>query len=222
MKTQEYLAGSAAILENHLKQVRQQVAEKEGKVTKFSVAWLSGLKPLKAHLHGLFREYGFTQWEDIVALLSAMSGKEVRSKTHRLVKDRDHLLLQKISPSDKEVYVIDKDAPVIKSPLHLSIQTVSKMDKRSKRILYVDKETLNHRLTVRKWQKGDYFYPLGMKGRKKLSKFFKDEKIDILSKEKQWLLCSGNDIVWVIGRRADERFKVTKDTKEILKFTWIE
>ncbi|WP_368662341.1 tRNA lysidine(34) synthetase TilS [Zobellia laminariae] len=58
-----------------------------------------------------------------------------------------------------------------------------------------------------------------MKGRKKLSKFFKDEKVDVVAKEQQWLLCSGEEVVWVIGRRADERFKVTKNTSEILKFT---
>ncbi|MBT8297460.1 MAG: tRNA lysidine(34) synthetase TilS, partial [Maribacter sp.] len=70
---------------------------------------------------------------------------------------------------------------------------------------------------LRKWQKGDYFYPLGMQGRKKLSKYFKDEKVDVIAKEKQWLLCSGNDIVWVIGKRGDDRFKVTEKTKKILK-----
>ncbi len=84
-------------------------------------------------------------------------------------------------------------------------------------VLYVDKETLKYPLTLRKWQKGDYFYPLGMKGRKKLSKYFKDEKIDIIAKEKQWLLCSGNDIIWVVGKRADDRYKITNSTNKILK-----
>ena len=58
-----------------------------------------------------------------------------------------------------------------------------------------------------------------MQGKKKLSKFFKDEKLDVLSKEKQWLLCSDNEIVWVVGKRADERFKVEGSTKQILKIT---
>jgi tRNA(Ile)-lysidine synthase len=61
-----------------------------------------------------------------------------------------------------------------------------------------------------------------MKGRKKLSKFFKDEKLDTISKEKQWLLCSGADIVWVMGRRADQRFSVTPGTRNILKFTLLQ
>ena len=72
---------------------------------------------------------------------------------------------------------------------------------------------------LRNWEKGDYFYPFGMQGKKKLSKFFKDEKMDVLSKGKQWLLCSGDDIVWVVGKRADERFKVGESTREIIKIT---
>ncbi len=60
-----------------------------------------------------------------------------------------------------------------------------------------------------------------MAGKKKLSKFFKDEKIDIISKEKQWLLCSGDEIVWVIGKRSDNRYKVLENTKNILRFTYI-
>ena len=84
-------------------------------------------------------------------------------------------------------------------------------------VLYLDKETLKYPLTLRKWQKGDYFYPLGMVGRKKLSKYFKDEKVDVIAKEKQWLLCSGNDIIWVVGKRADDRYKITNSTTKILK-----
>lgn len=77
-------------------------------------------------------------------------------------------------------------------------------------------------MTVRKWREGDYFYPLGMKGKKKVSKFFKDKKIDVLSKEKQWLLCSDDKIVWILGRRADDRFKVGRDTENILKIKLID
>jgi tRNA(Ile)-lysidine synthase len=71
-------------------------------------------------------------------------------------------------------------------------------------------------LQIRKWVKGDYFYPLGMSRPKKLSDFFIDLKYSKPDKEKQWLLCSGDDIVWVIGRRIDNRFKITDTTKKIL------
>ena len=75
-------------------------------------------------------------------------------------------------------------------------------------------------LTVRKWRNGDYFYPLGMQGKKKLSKFFKDEKISILEKEKTWLLCSANnEVIWIVGKRLDNRFKITESTTKTLKIT---
>ncbi|MBT8204680.1 MAG: tRNA lysidine(34) synthetase TilS, partial [Eudoraea sp.] len=83
-----------------------------------------------------------------------------------------------------------------------------------------DKETLKDGITIRKWKKGDYFYPFGMRGQRKLlSKYFKDEKLDLNAKENQWLLCSNQDVVWVIGRRSDERFKVTQKTKKIIKIS---
>ncbi|MCB0388199.1 MAG: tRNA lysidine(34) synthetase TilS, partial [Winogradskyella sp.] len=85
--------------------------------------------------------------------------------------------------------------------------------------IYVDKDLLKYPLTVRKWEKGDYFYPFGMESKKKLSKFFKDEKLSILEKEKVWLLCSNQDIVWILNYRADNRFKITDKTHNILKIT---
>ena len=84
-------------------------------------------------------------------------------------------------------------------------------------IIYVDKALLEFPLTIRKWQEGDVFYPFGMLGKKKLSKYFKDEKLSLIDKENVWLLCSQNDIVWVINRRADNRFRVTDITKDKLK-----
>ena len=82
---------------------------------------------------------------------------------------------------------------------------------------FIDKSLLKYPLVVRKREKGDYFYPIGMQGKKKLSKYFKDEKLSLLEKENTWLLCNGQEIVWVIGKRLDERFKVSKNTSSILK-----
>jgi tRNA(Ile)-lysidine synthase len=101
----------------------------------------------------------------------------------------------------------------------MTIEEVKAIGETSNNILYVDKETLNHKLSIRKWEKGDYFYPFGMEGKKKVSKFYKDEKLDLISKEKQWLLCSGDNIIWIMGRRGDDRFKVTSKTTHILRFT---
>ncbi|WP_297707115.1 tRNA lysidine(34) synthetase TilS [uncultured Eudoraea sp.] len=213
------LQGSAALLKNYLAELKQNLFQQQDDIIRIPLNSLLKLEPAKVYMYELFYEYGFKEWNDVVGLLSASSGKEVRSNTYRLIKDREYLLLQPIYPSIIEKFVIDAITGTITEPLHMKIDEVKAMGETSNRILYVDKETLNLKLSIRKWEKGDYFYPFGMNGRKKVSKFYKDEKLDLISKEKQWLLCSGDDIVWVIGRRGDDRFKVTTKTKNILKFT---
>ncbi|MCM4163024.1 MULTISPECIES: tRNA lysidine(34) synthetase TilS [unclassified Arenibacter] len=215
--TQEYLGQTREIVNRHIGQLRTQLFEKEDNVEKVKVASLLALNPTKAYLFHFLREYGFTQWEDIYGLLSASSGKEVRSNTHRLLKDRDFLLLKPIAKKNTKFFEIEEGQKELSFPISLKISTVEAIEETSPKIIYIDKETLKYPLTIRKCQKGDYFYPLGMSGRKKISKYFKDKKMDIFAKENQWLLCSGGNIVWIIGKRADDRYKITDRTKEILK-----
>ena len=82
---------------------------------------------------------------------------------------------------------------------------------------YIDYDKLHFPLMLRHKKEGDFFFPMGLYQKKKLSKFFIDEKYSLFDKKQQWLLCSGNDIVWVIGKRLDNRFRVRKETKKILK-----
>ena len=84
-------------------------------------------------------------------------------------------------------------------------------------IAMLDADKLEFPLILRKWKKGDYFYPYGLKGEKKISEFYKNLKYSIVDKENQWLLCSKGDIVWVIGQRIDDRYKITDKTKTIYK-----
>jgi len=216
-ETQEFLKQTAEIADNHIVQLKKDIFKEDGEVIRIKIEFLQALEPLEAYLHALFSVYGFTEWEDLQHLLTAMSGKEVHSRTHRLVKDRDFLLLANITDNVQKEFEITKEDTEIQLPIGLSISSVPIIEEVDHNVLYLDKETLKYPLTIRKWQKGDYFYPLGMGGRKKLSKYFKDEKVDVIAKEKQWLLCSGNDIVWVVGKRADDRYKITNSTKEILK-----
>jgi tRNA(Ile)-lysidine synthase len=217
-KTQEYLSDSKAILDNHAQALKTRLFSIENGLTRITIDDLLALQPQKAYLHLLFKDYGFTAWKDILGLLEGMSGKKVYSKTHRLVRDRNHLILEKLEAESDEYYYVKKDQMVLEAPIKLEIQHVKSIKRTSKNILYVDDASLKYPLVVRKWKKGDYFYPFGMSGKKKLSKYFKDEKIDIISKNKQWLLCSGDAIVWVVGKRADERFKVSDNTKKIIQF----
>jgi tRNA(Ile)-lysidine synthase len=217
LKTQEYLGQTLEISNNHIAHLRKQLFAREGNVEKVAVASLLALNPTKAYLFHFFREYGFTQWDDIYGLLNGKSGKEVHSSTHRLLKDRDFLLLKPITSKNTDVFYVEEGQETITAPVCLKYRPVEAIGEKASNIIYVDKETLKYPLTVRKCQKGDYFYPLGMGGKKKVSKYFKDEKMDIFAKENQWLLCSGKNVVWIIGKRADDRFKITDRTKEILK-----
>lgn len=214
------LKGSSSILQHHITALKAGLFNEKDGVVHISIEKLQKLNPLEAYLYEFFKDYGFTAWNDIKNLMSATSGKEVRSKTHRLLKDREDFLLQKLETSEDEVFFIAEDTQAIDYPLKIAIGEVDNYEKaNNSNILYIDKKTLKYPLVLRKWKEGDYFYPLGMKGKKKVSKFFKDEKMDIISKERQWLLCSDDKIVWIPGKRADERFKVTEATKTIIKIT---
>lgn len=90
---------------------------------------------------------------------------------------------------------------------------------KDKNVLYADAEKIDYPLTIRNWEIGDFFYPFGMRGKKKVSDFFSDNKFSLIDKERTWLLCSGNNILWIIGHRTDDRFKITSKTKKIIKIT---
>jgi len=216
--TRNYLSGSAHILKIYVSEFRSVLFHKEDGVIKVPVASLKKLKPREAFLYELFKDFGFTQWKDVLHLLDAQSGKQVFSATHRMVKDRDFVLIEALKAEKyKEEYLIQENDRTLSLPLNITLKLVKELQNESKNIIYVDKEKLKFPLVIRKWQIADYFYPFGMSGKKKLSKFFKDEKYSLPAKEKQWILCSGDDIVWVIGSRADNRFRITETTSEILK-----
>jgi len=220
-RTQEHLGHSAQLLEKYAVELRTRWFVEDEDAFYVPISELKSLKPLKGYLHLLFSDFGFTQWNDMVDLLTAQSGKAIQSKTHRLIKDRENLILAPLPVLDEEAHTIQENEHNWQGPVELRFDKANLLENSSAKAVYVDKETLNYPLKLRKWKIGDYFYPLGMNGRKKVSKFFKDEKYSTVEKENQWLLCSQSDIVWVLGQRLDERFKVTEKTKEILKITWV-
>ncbi|MBO6881466.1 tRNA lysidine(34) synthetase TilS [Winogradskyella sp.] len=187
----------------------------------FKVSEFKNLKNPKAYLFELLNEFGFTEWNDVVNLLDAQSGKQVFSNTHRLVKHRDYLILsEKKSKATKSVTLSEAEVKNSKVKIPLGILCFDEADavkENSNTTIYVDKDKLNFPLGLRIWREGDVFHPLGMKGKKKVSKYLKDEKLSLIEKEKTWILTSNNDIVWIVGKRADERFKVTDKTEQILK-----
>ena len=180
-----------------------------------SIDALLSLKPLEYYLHALFSPYGFSHLSDLNALLNAQSGKQLFSPSHRLLKDRTVLMLSPVGQvEDRNLYQWTPTEEDLSFPVSIKIRDDVKQNRYS---AILATQALKYPLIVRKYQEGDYFYPVGMKGKKKLSKFFKDQKYSLLEKEQQWLLCSGDDIVWVVGQRVDARFAATSETQNPLK-----
>ena len=159
--------------------------------------------------------------DDVKAGLDASPGKQFFSPTHRLIKDRTCFLIDKIkkTESDDPIYFIDAVSQEISTPVNLAIKLtgVPKLIDKKSRMLYADVAKLQFPLKLRKWQAGDRFIPFGMKGKKKLSDFFTDQKFNLKEKEETWLLLSGEEVVWVVGHRADNRFKITPATERVLQ-----
>ncbi len=220
--TLENLKGSEQIIKDKIDEIRNSVMSSENNITKIDIDKIKNLSNPKAYLFELLKDYGFTEWNDVTDLLEAQSGKQIFGKTHRLVKDRAFLLLsEKIIETKNLLFEIqDSLEDFSNTNMQLKFETLknNSIENNSKKTVCIDKDLLKFPLIVRKWEKGDYFCPAGMEGKKKLSKFFKDEKMSLLEKEETWLLCnSNNDIVWVIGKRLDNRFKITNNTKKSLK-----
>lgn len=221
-KTRSYLEQSHDLIEDYISAIFPKIAKEEDFGYSFKIKPLKTLPNTEAVMYALFRTFGFTEWEDVHGLLDAQSGKMVFSKTHRLIKDREELLLTTIPQDNDKSFEIREGEEVVMLPIGtFQFEEVSKITKEQKdKLIFVDYARLKFPLTVRKWERGDYFYPYGMQGKKKLSKFFKDEKLSLPQKENCWLLCSGEDIVWVIGQRLDGRFAVDDDTKNIISISF--
>ena len=219
-KTLAHLKDSQRLVEDYMALVYNLCIVEISEGYRIDINKLKELPNTDALLYELLFPFGFTAWEDISGLLASQSGKQVVSATHRLIKDRSALILTEIaSEDDDESFFISEDQKKIHKPIKLQLIPIDKMGYADKNTIYVDKEKIHFPLKLRKWREGDVFQPFGMKGKKKLSKFFKDEKLSLVAKEQIWILESDNRIVWIIGHRPDERFKVSPTTRKILKIS---
>ncbi|WP_397444593.1 tRNA lysidine(34) synthetase TilS [Polaribacter sp. R77954] len=224
-----YLEESKQIIEDRIEEVSKLIitpfsCAQGNACLKINIHKIQQLSNPKAYLYQFLKAYHFTEWDDVYHLLSAQSGKQVFSKTHRLLKDRDVLILSKksngIFSGVEKLFFIEQNQTEITHPIRLTFKKVAEKSKANKQTIYVDKDLLKYPLIVRKRKNGDYLYPAGMQGKKKLSKYFKDEKLSLLEKENTWLLCNADyKIIWVINYRQDRRFLPQKTTENYLKIT---
>jgi len=220
-KTQNHLNESLLLVEDYMLLINNLILNKTTDGFEIDINQLQELPNTRALLYELLSPYGFSAWDDVLDLLKAQSGKKIFSSTHQLLKNRNSLLLSEITSKDSLVSVfISKEMDKIINPITLQFKKVLEISETNKNILFIDFQKIKFPLELRKWKEGDYFYPFGMKGKKKLSKFFKDEKLSLVAKEKIWVLCSENKIVWVVGMRPSELFKIDNITTEILKITY--
>ncbi|HXB40944.1 MAG TPA: tRNA lysidine(34) synthetase TilS [Bacteroidia bacterium] len=177
----------------------------------------------KLFLYEIIKEYGFNsvQSTNIYDGLDGLTGKMFFSDTHQLLKDRKHLLIRDKSGVEEEEAAIYKKTDKIKQPVQLQISYYKFKRGESvkvpslKNIAYLDADKLKFPMKITRWQNGDRFVPLGMWHSKKLSDFFVGEKMSMFDKDNQWILRNKEAIVWVIGRRIDDRFKITPSTKTV-------
>lgn len=205
LKTAAHLADAALLYRRAIDEGCQRVWCDEGKALSIP-ALLHETAPTTL-LFEMLHPLGFneSQTKDIILALTGQPGKRFCSAEWEIVKDRDKLLIERRGSLGKPILYMETRP-----------YTPDFIIPHDKHIACIDADKVSHPLTLRLWQKGDTFVPFGMKGRKKVSDYLTNCKIPLTQKEKQWVLCSGDDIVWLVGERPDNRFRIDETTRNVL------
>ena len=173
-------------------------------------------------LYEILKPFGFSNSIAAEVLEEQRSGRQFFSATHRLVRDRQSLILQKSDSKPSPAILIDEQCSSLDFPLRIEIDKFDRYPEftpdTAPNIACMDGDKLTYPLLLRKWEHGDKFRPLGMKNMKKLSDFFTDAKLSLIEKERCRVLVSDGQIAWIAGLRIDDRFKITDKTKKIVRF----
>lgn len=230
VKANETIQRIAEAEELYRKQIgaeRNKLMEQRGADHYISVLKLQKSRPLYTLCYELFREFGFSsdQVPEIIKLLSADSGKYILSATHRLIRNRDFIIVTSNVAAETDVIYIEGFPCSIETAygqFHFSLTDVPDKISTDPNIAFIDMKRVTFPLLLRKWKTGDYFYPLGMSmKKKKVSKYFKDQKLALQEKERIWILECDSRIAWVAGHRLDERFKITSGTSQVVRVNYI-
>ncbi|MBU2650827.1 MAG: tRNA lysidine(34) synthetase TilS [Bacteroidetes bacterium] len=206
---------------NYIEDLRKQFLQQDGERVILKLDFLKNLDEQESVLFELIRPFGFSYavTMDICRALGGTPGKTFLSSSHRISLDRNVLLIDELIEERSEKFFIPRCQKKISQPFQLTFK-VEKIDEfriiDNPDLAFLDYEKIEFPLILKNWEKGDFFYPLGSSGHKKISDFLIDKKIPLPDKNKIWLLCSAGNIVWIIGHRIDHRFRVTKDTRKVL------
>ena len=212
----EIIKNTYSIFKEQVDRVVKEISCQTDDGIKISKNKLIKLEPIDTYLYEIFNVFGFTDLKSIKNSILSSPGKQFFSKSHRLLIDREFVFIEKVEDDFFKDILINECTLILNSPINISfkISSNNQIDK-IKDTACFDYEKLVFPLVIRKWKSGDKFIPSGMKGFKKLSDYFIDNKINRLLKEKTLILCSNDDIIWVIGSRIDERYKATSKTKKM-------
>jgi tRNA(Ile)-lysidine synthase len=205
-------------------ELKKKICKQKGNEVHIPVKQLMGFKS-KALIYEIISSYGFHEKQvvEIEKLAESESGKYIQSpgNNYRMIRHRDWFIISPVQAIEAENIVIEEsDKEIIFSLGKLSIErTLNLKPQTLNDRVSLDAKEISFPLLLRKWKQGDYFYPLGMKKKKKLSRFFIDQKLSKTEKEKVWVIESNQRIIWVAGYRIDERFKVTEKTKQVFQIT---
>ena len=224
-QTFKNLADAEKILNHEITQKSINLLEEQVDCIKIDIKKLRLLDPLPAYLFEILKpfHFNFSTVEDICDAFDRISGKSFFSPTHCLKGDRNELVITQLAFTEEEFehefFITEHETSII-HPVQLTFEKIEVQDgfliQKDTALAQLDFEKLQFPLKIRKWKPGDAFIPIGMKGKKMLSDFFVDGKFSIDDKAKTWLLLSGNEIVWILGHRISERFKISDKTRVAL------
>ena len=215
----EKIAASERIYRRAIEQQKGMLVEKTGEGVRIEKDRLKSLEEARIILFELLKGYGFNfhQVQDMLLALDRQPGKAFYSHDYQLTVDREYLFISKIKDDSTVKASVDHNTACIDINNYRLTFTKVAADKvefsENKNIVFLDFDKLEFPLMIRKWKHADRFQPLGMKHKKKLSDFMIDEKIPLNLKEQVLVLVSGENLIWVIGHRIDERYKITRETK---------
>lgn len=207
IETSNYLNDVATIYNKVIDETKKKIITPEG----IRIDTLLDAPTPETLLFETLHPLGFNsaQIKDIASSLHGQPGKQFISKEWRVIKDRNLLLLESIRPKDGTTlpYQLIKEEREYSPDFQIP---------RDKKTACFDADKLTEEIHCRKWRTGDTFIPFGMKGRKKVSDYLTDRKFSISQKERQWVLCCGERIAWLIGERTDNRFRIDETTKRVI------
>lgn len=222
----ERMKETALLFQDAVAQKLKKLIAQKGNESYLPVLLLQQQASLKTLMHEIVKDFGFTsaQLTDILQLMHSHSGKYVLSPTHRILRNRRHLIISPLQELQNSTVVIEQ--PGIYS---FSNGTIAIKEKRAVKNFFIDDpyralidaKDIVYPLLLRRWKTGDYFYPLGMRKKKKVSRFLIDQKLSLTEKEKTWVVEMNKKIIWIVGHRIDDRFKLTETTSKILQIDFV-